>query len=271
MSVRVEKVNLIMRAHLSLCVLGFALAVSNAAVIKGGVEIPTYSEPCIRNSPDFNACLKKTIQYLIPKFALSGVPELNMTGLDPLYVPEYIQDYEGGEIYGKGIVKNSYVRGLAGLKVLDVRSKVNDPERMVLEVDFLLPKLQFDGTYKMEGAIGDLVVQGRGVYGANMTDITGTWKLKGHRVTVDGEDYMKIHEFHVRPQIGDAKFHATNLVNGNQRLSQVALTFVNQFWRVLYEAMLPFAESGFDKVARPVLNQVFLTVPYDQLFPLAKN
>lgn len=51
----------------------------------------------------------------------------------------------------------------------DYRSKVNDPERMVLEVDFLLPKLQFDGTYKMEGAIGDLVVQGRGVYGANMS------------------------------------------------------------------------------------------------------
>lgn len=48
----------------------------------------------------------------------------------------------------------------------------------------------------------------------------------------------------------------------------IALTFINQFWKVVYDAVLPFAEEGFEKVAKPVLNKVFLSVPYNQLFPL---
>jgi hypothetical protein len=47
----------------------------------------------------------------------------------------------------------------------------------------------------------------------------------------------------------------------------MALTFANQFWRVIFQIMMPYAEEGFEKITRPILNQVFLEVPYDQLFP----
>lgn len=48
----------------------------------------------------------------------------------------------------------------------------------------------------------------------------------------------------------------------------IALTFMNQFWKVVYDTTLPFAEESFAKIAKPILNKVFLSVPYDQLFPL---
>lgn len=31
--------------------------------------VATYTDPCKRNDKDFSGCLKKTLQYLIPKFS----------------------------------------------------------------------------------------------------------------------------------------------------------------------------------------------------------
>ncbi|KAK7604329.1 hypothetical protein V9T40_004602 [Parthenolecanium corni] len=48
-------------------ILAFA-QLAQAAVIKGGIVIPTYSEPCRRNDANFNGCIKTTLQKLIPQF-----------------------------------------------------------------------------------------------------------------------------------------------------------------------------------------------------------
>lgn len=46
----------------------------------------------------------------------------------------------------------------------------------------------------------------------------------------------------------------------------LALEVVNQFWRVFYQEMLPYAEQGFDEVIRGYLNKYTLQVPYDQMW-----
>ncbi|XP_008478766.1 circadian clock-controlled protein-like [Diaphorina citri] len=195
--------------------------------------------------------------------------ELNLTGLDPVHVPELLLNYENGDIEGKMIIRDSYTHGLSSIKVLDVRSMVRNPEKFEMEVDYYLPKVRTTGVYKMDGLIGQFPVQGKGYYQVNMTDVSGTWKIKGHRVLDDTKEaYMKITDFGMRPNVGHMDINMSNLVNGNPELSTIALTFINQFWKVVYDALLPFAEEGFAKVAKPVLNKVFLSVPYEQLFPL---
>uniref|UniRef100_A0A8D8W1Z0 Circadian clock-controlled protein n=1 Tax=Cacopsylla melanoneura TaxID=428564 RepID=A0A8D8W1Z0_9HEMI len=241
---------------------------TQSAVLRNGQELPTYGEICFRNSPDFNECIKKTLQSLIPKFK-AGLKELNLTGLDPVHVPELLLNYENGDIQGKMIIRESNTHGLSSIKVLDVRSKLNNPEKFDMEVDYYLPKVRTTGHYKMDGLIGEFPIQGKGSYQVNMTDVSGTWKIKGHRVLDEKKEaYMKITDFGMRPNVGHMDINMSNLVNGNQELSAIALTFINQFWKVVYDAVLPFAEQNFEKVAKPVLNKVFLSVPYNQLFPL---
>jgi Haemolymph juvenile hormone binding protein (JHBP). len=54
-----------------------------------------------------------------------------------------------------------------------------------------------------------------------MTDVSGTWKIKGHRVLDDTKEaYMKITDFGMRPNVGHMDINMSNLVNGNPELSE---------------------------------------------------
>lgn len=54
-----------------------------------------------------------------------------------------------------------------------------------------------------------------------MTDVSGTWKIKGHRVLDEKKEaYIKITDFGMRPNVGHMDINMSNLVNGNQELSE---------------------------------------------------
>lgn len=54
-----------------------------------------------------------------------------------------------------------------------------------------------------------------------MTDVSGTWKIKGHRVFDEAkQSYMKITDFGMRPNVGHMDIKMSNLVNGNPELSE---------------------------------------------------
>jgi len=260
-----------MRNAVILLLVAFS-AVARAAIIRsGGVELPTYSDPCKRNDKDFSGCVKRTLQYLIPKFSKEGIPQLNITSLDPFYLNEYLMHFESTQIEGKALFKDVYNHGLGSIKIVDVRSLVEDPEQLELEVDFYMPKVISNGKFKGEGRIGQMPIMGKGVFNVTSYDVTGSWILKGNAVELDGQRYMRIKDVGMKLDIGDMKIYATNMINGSPELSQMALTFANQFWRVIFQIMMPYAEEGFEKITRPILNQVFLEVPYDQLFPPSRK
>lgn len=243
----------------------------DAAVIKGGIVIPTYSEPCRRKDENFNTCVKSTLQTLLPKFS-DGIPELNISALDPFYLDEYLLHYDSGDISGKCLFKNVYTHGLKNVKITDVRSEVDDPDYFEMEIDTFFPKISGTGNYKAEGLIGNFPIQGKGIFNVTSFNITGTMHLIGHAIKMDGEKHIKITDVRLKEhEIGDMKIYATNLINGNAELSQMALTFLNQFWRLFHQLMLPTIQEGFEKVGRPFINQLFLQVPYDQLFPPSRK
>ncbi|XP_050419941.1 uncharacterized protein LOC126832932 [Adelges cooleyi] len=245
---------------------------SRAAFIRtGGIELPTYTDPCKRNDKNFSGCLKNTLQYLIPKFSKEGIPQLNISSLDPYYMDEYLMHFDSEQLEGKCLFKNVYNHGLGSIKIVDVRALVEDPRRLELEIDFELPRVISTGKFKGEGKIGQIPIMGKGVFNVSSYDVAGSWILKGDTVELNGQRHMRIKDVGMKLSIGDMKIYATNLINGSPELSQMALTFVNQFWRVIFQVMLPYAEEAFEKISRPVINQVFLEVPYDQLFPPSRK
>jgi hypothetical protein len=52
----------------------------------------------------------------------TGLPALDFPPFDPLLIPEVLLDYRRDATEGKMIVRNSEVRGLKNVDILDVRS-----------------------------------------------------------------------------------------------------------------------------------------------------
>jgi len=260
-----------MRAAAVLLLVAFSAVAESAIIRTSGIELPTYTDPCKRNDKDFSGCLKNTLQYLIPKFSREGIPQLNITTLDPFYLNEYLMHFDSPQIEGKSLFKDVYNHGLGSIKIVDVRALVEDPEKLELQVDFYMPKVISNGKFKGEGRIGQIPIMGKGVFNVTSYDVTGSWLLRGNAIELDGQRHMRIKDVGMKLDIGDMKIYATNMINGSPELSQMALTFANQFWRVIFQIMMPYAEEGFEKITRPILNQVFLEVPYDQLFPPSRK
>lgn len=50
------------------------------------------------------------------------------------------------------------------IKNIGLRSLVEDPEQLELEVDFYMPKVISNGKFKGEGRIGQMPLMGKGVF-----------------------------------------------------------------------------------------------------------
>ncbi|XP_054289645.1 circadian clock-controlled protein daywake-like [Macrosteles quadrilineatus] len=238
----------------------YVLALAAVAV----AEIP--SAPCKIKAEDFDQCLLNAFRQNIPKLSKSGIKELNMPPLDPFYVPQVLITYNGSEITAKSLVRNSFTHGLRNVQILDIRTNLDNPEKQVIEGDIFLPKVLVEGTYKTEGNLGNFPVNGKGVYNISMTNVSATIKVEGHLVTLKDKVHLKVHKVGLSPEVGGMKIYASNLINGNKELSELALNVVNQFWRMFYVEMLPYAEQGFDEVLRGAINKYTLNVPYDQMW-----
>ncbi|KAL1132408.1 hypothetical protein AAG570_010363 [Ranatra chinensis] len=147
------------------------------------------------------------------------------------------------------------------------RSDFSDNENINLEVDFYIPKVLIKGNYKVDGIIAEFAVNGKGPYNISMTDVQGTLKINGHVIKEDEVEYFRVHKVSMQPDVGNMSIYFANLVNGNPELSAIAVTFFNQFWRVIYPEILPYADETFDKVLRNLINQATLKIPYNQLIP----
>lgn len=223
--------------------------------------------PCRRSQEDFDDCLLNHLREAFPKVSKEGLADEQLPPFDPFYVPELLTSYEGEAIKAKTIVKNSYTHGFSNMKFLSLKTKLDDPENMEMEIEYSVPRTIVEGTYKVEGLLSDIPIAGKGVYNISMTNITGKVKVEGYLVKVNGEDYLRVHKVGLRPKVGTMKIYASNLVNGNPELSAMALAFANQFWKPLYEEMLPYVEEGFDKIFRNYINKYTMKVPYDTMFP----
>lgn len=51
----------------------------------------------------------------------------------------------------------------------------------------------------------------------------GTWRMTGVPVIEDGEKYIRIDRFSVRPEVATARLEATNIINGQPELSKFLL------------------------------------------------
>lgn len=57
-----------------------------------------------------------------------------------------------------------------------------------------------------------------------------------------------------------------NLFNGNKALGDATNRFVKENWKSIFDEMKPSLFEAFAGVFKTLMNNVFRTVPYDEMF-----
>ncbi|XP_014281166.1 protein takeout [Halyomorpha halys] len=259
-----------MVTNLAVLTLSVLVAAASAAVLHSGAIIPTYAEVCYRDDPtrDLNECLVGSIQTLIKKISGEGIRELGLPPLDPWRVEKASVTLGSGDPFKVSMTTlDADTYGFSRIQIYDVRMSLDNPKRITLEVDFSNKKVFIEGNYEAEGSIADFPILAKGAFNLSMSDLSGTFKMKGHLVSRDGEQYLMVDRASMRPYVGNMTFFMTNDNSKYPELTALFIGLVNQFWKSIYTETLPYAEENFDQVIRPIFNLATLKIPFNQLIP----
>ncbi|XP_067014127.2 protein takeout [Anabrus simplex] len=224
---------------------------------------------CSRQTPDLDVCLKKRLQFVLPDIFRNGFPELDLEPSDPAYIRELSAKYLNGNWSANIVTKNTKTWGLSRILIHNVRTQIQDTKHFHAEIDFTIPTIMTEGDYKLESTLLGIPINTKGFFNISMINITGTYDVTGVHINKGGEDYVKIQKVDMLPYVGDMKVYASNLIPGNEELSQAAITFFNQNWRFVYQELLPVVNEAWSKYMADAANLIFLRVPFKELFPEA--
>ncbi|XP_034934942.1 uncharacterized protein [Chelonus insularis] len=239
------------------------IALCVSLTITQDISLPTSVKTCKRNSDDYSSCLRLAIQESWPLF-VQGIPALNMPPLDPLSTDFMMNDFNFDGVSGKFVVRNAKSYGLARTRFLSVRP-AHAGARFKLEIDMEIPTIFVEGGFKSDGKVGSFnVVATKGHFNISMEDLRATLKLEGPVVN----DRWEVQTFSFMPEVGKMKIWASDLFNGNEELNKAALTFINEFWKVLYEGMLPTVSKTWNNYWRDFVNEyIFSKISFSKTFP----
>nr|AKM52555.1 odorant-binding protein 15 [Chrysopa pallens] len=235
--------------------------------IRGGqeVDIGDYFHVCKRNK-EFNTCLQETLQEALPKWA-KGIPELGITQLDPFIEPEITINFKQNQFQGHATMRNVRMYGFSNVLIKNVESELTD-DKLAIDVDCFFPRLETEGNFKGQGSFNAIVLNTKGYYNMSMSEVSAIWKIRGEKEVINGEEFMKIKSFTMRPKVEKMKIYVSDLFPGNPELNQATNMFLNENWQRIYNELLPYAEKYWSTAMAKIANEVFLKVPYDDLIPL---
>ncbi|XP_014238907.1 uncharacterized protein LOC106660454 [Trichogramma pretiosum] len=243
-------------------IVGALICLSLAVAGLSAEELPKGVKTCKRDSADYTSCLRLAIQESWLTF-VKGIPEIGLPVLDPMVVDYMENQYDFGDVNGRFALRDVKTYGMAKINFLAVRPKY-DGDKMDMDIDVAIPKIYIDGYYKADGAIGNFKVGGKGYFNISMEGIRTTWSLKGR---VENDRWV-IEHFYMSPQVESMKVYFDDLFNGNQALNQAAMVFVNEYWPVLYNSMLPVVRDHWDLHLSDFVNRlIFSKISVSTYFP----
>ncbi|XP_055384445.1 protein takeout-like [Condylostylus longicornis] len=240
------------------CIIVFFIALSKADL----VPLPDYIQTCHKSDPDFTKCFLEAVETLRPKIA-SGMPELDLPPFEPLDLGDLIiskKEETGIDI----TVRHLNVYNATKFKVANFQNK-NYVERLNFELT--LPVFSIDGTYKLDGRILALPLQGEGHVAGDFENIKVKVKMIIETVKRDDKEYFRFKQINIKAKMGTGKIHFDNLFNGNKELGEAINESINENIVAMANEILPSAERALENKFLEIGNQIFKTYTTEQLLP----
>ncbi|KAM8715809.1 hypothetical protein ACLKA7_002796 [Drosophila subpalustris] len=254
---------LITNLLIALCVLihgaedDFVLAPNEFKPIKElAADIPT----CSQNDSNINECIKQGFQQLTPRLKY-GISDLNIPPMDPFLLGKSSYNYNSGLLQGRITMRNVQIHGLSE-GIVDKATYRQKDNRVRLEVLSHVPQMLAEGSYKADIKLNDMKLTPKGTFNITLTDVSMKTRSLGELYERDGHTYVRLTKLETEPKVGDMHIYANGLVP-DPALNDVILDFINQYWRQLYQAMLPETMAIWQPLMLKAGNDFFAALPFD--------
>ncbi|XP_046666994.1 protein takeout-like [Homalodisca vitripennis] len=222
-----------------------------------------YFKICHRSDPELSTCIKNSIETLRPSL-VKGIPELKLVPLDPLFIPKLEMQDGQGNFKFRQTLTDLYIHGLRNFEIQNITV---DLDKNVMSMKCFTKTIDFEGDYEMAGKIMMLNLKGKGRASLNFTDVTTTAFIQNEDFQKNGMVFTRVESLKwiIEPQ--HAKFHFTNLFNGDKTLGDATNRFLNENWKEAFKIYRNLPEEAFGTLIKDLANKVYTLFPRNELYP----
>ncbi|KAH8294888.1 hypothetical protein KR018_003856, partial [Drosophila ironensis] len=217
---------------------------------------------CHRNDPELAKCVKTSVHSLRPNLG-KGIKQLNVPPLEPLYIKELnILDGSAGLTV---VAKNLSILGASNFEITRLRASI---EKKRFDFELILPHLQCEGVYEINGNVLALPIKGNGPFTGNFTSFVAYVRLQYDIVSVNDLEYLHVKEFALKIRTGKGNLKLQNLFNGDKVLGDVINETINQNFELFTnEVIAPISRALQDQFSA-ITTKILENFTYNELFPV---
>ncbi|KAK9754329.1 hemolymph juvenile hormone binding protein (JHBP) [Popillia japonica] len=158
---------------------------------------------------------------------------------------------------------NLSIKGLEKAKILTAKV---DLENKKLSTEIYFDKLDFTGTYLVNGRILILPIQGHGRAEISFGDIIIRFYTEYELLNNNGTDYMNLTNSKVSYTVKRAAYNLKDLFNGDEFLGEQTNKFLNENWKDLHQEFSPAIAGSIKTVVLKILTRILDVVPFNEIF-----
>ncbi|XP_075149772.1 uncharacterized protein LOC142223808 [Haematobia irritans] len=207
----------------------------------------------------FGECLRQVFSNVMPKLRNDSP-----NGIDPFFINRTSFLYNGGPLNGRISVGYTNVYGLSSMKFRKVIFKRFLGNNFKIRLSTIIPKVLAKGSYKADLKVNSVVVRPNGEMNITLYGMAVEQLADGEIYREDEHQFLKLTSINVTTALRDAKINATGLV-ADTRLNDIILNVANNYWRDIYNIILPDTKDNWSPIIMNALNRVLSMVPLDFL------
>ncbi|KAH8311179.1 hypothetical protein KR044_004684 [Drosophila immigrans] len=212
-------------------------------------------------------CLKDRMNYVLKNYARTGIKELGLVPLDPLYIKKFSLGKNPKSPVNIDLTfTNANLLGLGTAQVKKVSPFTKDLSRDIT-FDMISKKIVLKGPYSIEGKVLILPIHGKGdaEIVLKQCKVHAVVKLrpvsKGPHQTI-----ADVLEVKVNLDPSRVSYHFTGLFNGEKAPSDNFHALVNESWEEIFNELKADISSATGQIFKSVLNRTLGKLPIEQLF-----
>ncbi|KAH8360139.1 hypothetical protein KR093_011040, partial [Drosophila rubida] len=222
-----------------------------------------YIKICHRNDPELSKCVKQSVHNLRPYLG-KGIKEINVPALEPLYIGDLnILDASSGGITVKA--KKLTVYGASNFEITKMRASIQNKR---FDFELVLPHLQGEGQYDINGNILALPIKGSGPFVGNFTNFVAYVRITYDVKNVNDIDYFDIKEFALKIRTGKGRLRLENLFNGDKVLGDVINQTINENFELFTNEVIAPIARALEVKFLAIATKILENFTYNELFPV---
>lgn len=139
------------------------------------------------------------------------------------------------------------------------------------DFDLLLPILNAEGNYELNGNLLSLPLKGNGPFVGNFTNFMAFVKVEFEpyqNAEQDNIQFLRVKTLQVKVKVGKGKLKLYNLFNGDKTIGDVVNETINNNFEAFATELIGPIEKALEKKFLNIAKKIMDKYSHDQLFPL---